>query len=115
MNFKYSAFTENTPEMREWLGGLEYEKHVYYRDYEKFIYTRYVNGINWFISTNDITVVKYSNTLPEISPKGAIDCRSNPDLFKAVAAIRDDSDYLQWYTDGDNWELWEDVEFDFST
>ncbi len=27
----------------------------------------------------------------------SIDCRSNHQLFKAVTAIRDDSDYMQWF------------------
>ena len=26
-----------------------------------------------------------------------IDCGTNEDLFKAVAALRDDSDYMQWF------------------
>lgn len=30
MSFKYSAFTENTPEMREWLEGLGYRLSEYY-------------------------------------------------------------------------------------
>ncbi|MDR2004142.1 MAG: hypothetical protein LBQ74_14015 [Prevotella sp.] len=100
--FKYSAFTENTPEMREWLEGLGYERHTYYRDYDKYIYTRYMNDVNWFISTNDITAARYSNTLPETNPKGDIDCRSNPTLFQSIAAIRDDNDYMQWFV-SKNW------------
>lgn len=34
-----------------------------------------------------------------------IDCRSNPDLFKAVTSIREDSDKWQLFTDGVKWTL----------
>ena len=32
-----------------------------------------------------------------------IDCGENIDLFLAIAALRDDSDYIQWFTNGDEW------------
>lgn len=32
-----------------------------------------------------------------------IDCGENIALFLAIAALRDDSDYMQWFTDGENW------------
>lgn len=31
------------------------------------------------------------------------DCGTNEDLFLALAALRDDSDKFQWFTDGINW------------
>ena len=34
-----------------------------------------------------------------------IDCRGNSPLFKAISAMREDSDYMQWFTDGDSWNL----------
>lgn len=35
-----------------------------------------------------------------------IDCRDNAPMFFALAALRDDSDMYQWFTDGDNeWHL----------
>lgn len=35
----------------------------------------------------------------------AIDCGSNETLFLAIAALRNDSDYMQWFCDyrGENW------------
>lgn len=33
-----------------------------------------------------------------------VDCKENEGLFKAISALRDDSDYMQWFTDGTNWE-----------
>lgn len=32
-----------------------------------------------------------------------IDCGDNEELFLAIAALRDDSDYMQWFTDGKKW------------
>lgn len=34
---------------------------------------------------------------------GCIDCGTNDRLFIALAALRDDSDKFQWFTDGINW------------
>ena len=36
--------------------------------------------------------------------KKVIDCANNFYLFCALAALRDDSDYKQWFTDGYHWE-----------
>ena len=30
-------------------------------------------------------------------------CETNEELFLALAALRDDSDYMQWFTDGKKW------------
>lgn len=32
-----------------------------------------------------------------------IDCTDNEELFLSIAALRDDSDYMQWFTDGEKW------------
>lgn len=32
-----------------------------------------------------------------------IDCGANEELFLAIAALRDDTDKYQWFTDGDLW------------
>lgn len=32
-----------------------------------------------------------------------IDCGENIDLFLAIAALRDDTDYMQWFTNGNEW------------
>lgn len=34
-----------------------------------------------------------------------IDCGENIYLFLAIAALRDDTNYKQWFTDGNIWEL----------
>ncbi len=40
-----------------------------------------------------------------IDNPSSIDCGKNEDLFLAIAALRDDSDIHQWFTDGYRWEL----------
>ena len=45
-------------------------------------------------------VVYYVDT---ITKKGRIDCGTNEELFLAIAALRDDTDKYQWFTDGDLW------------
>ena len=32
-----------------------------------------------------------------------VDCGTNEELFLAIAALRDDTDKYQWFTDGDLW------------
>lgn len=41
-----------------------------------------------------------------------IDCGTNEELFLALAALRDDTDKDQWFTDGTDWAIWrEDSSF----
>ena len=41
------------------------------------------------------------NALKEID--FLVDCGANEELFLAIAALRDDTDKYQWFTDGDLW------------
>ena len=49
------------------------------------------------------------NGLKEID--GLIDCGTNEELFLAIAALRDDTDKNQWFTDGDKWILCPEIKF----
>ena len=40
-----------------------------------------------------------------------IDCGTNEELFLAIAALRDDTDKYQWFTDGDKWILCPEIKF----
>lgn len=40
-----------------------------------------------------------------------IDCGANEELFLAIAALRDDTDKYQWFTDGDKWILCPKIKF----
>lgn len=35
----------------------------------------------------------------------SIDCGTNEDLFLALSALREDSEYMQWFTDGEFWDV----------
>lgn len=72
MKFKYSAFIENTPEMREWLERLGYKS--VHSTYGSFLYT--------CLSLNEWSFMVTSDR--QILPNSFIDCRSNPELFKDV-------------------------------
>ncbi|MBK5721400.1 hypothetical protein JGH11_10995 [Dysgonomonas sp. Marseille-P4677] len=84
MNLKYSAFTENTTEMREWS--------------EKLGITRISSDIG-----NLILVINGQYMCFELDGdlgnnfSNAINCLGNPALFKAVTAVREDSDKDQWF------------------
>lgn len=99
MSFKYSAFTDNTPEMREWIESLGYRN--FYNKYDGdticTVFDRSYDCRNYKIGQTLFSVY-----LKMIEP---IDCRSNPQLFKAITAIREENDYIQWFTDGYSWEL----------
>lgn len=40
-----------------------------------------------------------------------VDCGTNEELFLAIAALRDDTDKYQWFTDGDLWILCPEIKF----
>ena len=89
MAFLYSAIGDNTPENREWLEKIGY--WVYGLNNEKYL-NSYTNqneqgiAIGWTL--NDF-------------PKNIVNCIGNPQLFRAVSAMRDDSDSVI-----ENGELW---------
>lgn len=41
----------------------------------------------------------------DIRKTNDIDCGTNEELFLAIAALRDDTDDNQWFTDGNDWFL----------
>lgn len=97
MRFLYKAFIrKNTPGLRKKL--------------EELGYTNTPSGRGeWFIPIEEL---EYLVTYP-ISGcyqgcngywyEDDFDCGTNEELFLALAALRDDSDYMQWFTDGEKW------------
>lgn len=85
--FKYSAITDNTLEMREWLDALGYQ--IYGSITKNTLFTE-VDGLCTLGNIDNVSL-KYI--------KDYINCISNPSLFRAVTAIRDDSDYMQFFVD----------------
>lgn len=94
--FKHSCFIENSKEAREWLesiGCCEYI-HPFGNDYP-YLFFLSENGeyLADQIIENDPLIHEYIN------------CLGNLPLFKALTVIRDDSDYMQWFTDGKEWQV----------
>ncbi|MFT3994434.1 MAG: hypothetical protein QM660_09010 [Dysgonomonas sp.] len=90
MNFKYSCIGDNTPENRQHCKVLGLEKHSFSHERGDMIatYTDTKSNISFYlISWKDIDMLK-----PDI-----VNCIGNPELFRAVTAMRDDSDYIQWF------------------
>lgn len=78
---------KNTPELRKKLEELGYKMNLIYSPNEQNLYI----GGGVYSSANFID-------------NYYLDCGTNEELFLALAALRDDSDYIQWFTDGKLWE-----------
>ena len=91
MSFTQPCFIrKNTPELRKKLEELGYKAQC--------------NGNNeWFIPMNKLPyLVTYPCCGSYMGTTGYwydtdIDCEENEELFLALAALRDDSDYMQWF------------------
>ena len=99
MGFTTAAFIRrNTLELRKKL--------------EKFGYKRYGNPYqitddSKLITTIDGEYVPYNVPLDD----SFIDCGTNENLFLAIAALRDDIDIHQWFTDENKWIQCPDIKF----
>ena len=95
MGFTTQCFIhKNTANIRNRLKELGYYCNPYLGWHNLFTC---VFGINSVYSLDDYD----TNGLKEID--GLIDCGTNEELFLAIAALRDDTDKNQWFTDGDLW------------
>lgn len=86
---------KNTPKLRKKLEELGYKLNNG-KAWGRFLVTfrieetnewKYVASPEWDLQNN-----------PDIDV--SIDCGTNEDLFLAIAALREDSDYMQFFTDG---------------
>ena len=98
MVFTTAAFIRrNTPELRKKLEELGYNCSSLRRDRSCLCTAAYLNV--------------YHSIHPEwldnedIRKTNDIDCGTNEELFLAIAALRDDTDDNQWFTDGNDWFL----------
>ena len=78
---------KNTPELRKKLEEFGYIMNLIYSPNEYNLYIG--NGV--YSSANFID-------------NYYLDCGTNEELFLALAALRDDTDKNQWFTDGKLWE-----------
>ena len=92
MGFLQAAFIRrNTPELWKKLKELGYKE--YGNPFQ-------ITDDSKLITTIDGEYVPYNVSLDD----SFIDCGTNEDLFLAIAALRDDTDKHQWFTDGYHWE-----------
>ena len=97
MSFTQSCFIrKNTPELRNKLEELGY---TYIQ----------CGSAEWFIPIEEL---EYLVTYPTRGyyqgcngywHEDDFDCGDNEELFLALAALRDDDNYMQWFTDGEKW------------
>lgn len=92
------AFTQpcfirkNTPELRKKLEELGY----------KYSTVGGIKSNNIVVSLGCIFNIYPVDTIKH-GFNNCIDCGTNEVLFLSLAALRDDSDYMQWFTDGERW------------
>ncbi len=90
MAFTQAAFIrKNSEELRNKLAELGYVDKTIKGDP-----SLYTNSIGAFYSANT-----HYPSYRLMQKEGIIDCGENEDLFLALAALRDDSDYMQFFTD----------------
>lgn len=97
MEFEHLVITENTKENREWLINLGYTPLEFFL-YKKFIYTNATTRANskrgeW----KEFNFETHDEIKETINGKKYINCVGNNKLFKAISAIRNDSDINQWF------------------
>lgn len=91
MGFTTAAFIRrNTPELSKRLEALGYKN--YGNPFQ-------ITDDSKLITTIDGEYVPYNVPLDD----SFIDCGTNEALFLAIAALRDDTDKNQWFTDGNLW------------
>lgn len=87
MAFKQPCFIrKNTPELRKKLEELGYENRGKVRYYGEPIYIYC-----------EMDIFYTSPCKLKIPDNYIIDCDDNEELFLSLAALRDDSDYMQWF------------------
>lgn len=97
---------KNTPELRRKLEELEYKNHNNGDIYGNTICTLTDNPYPEFMHfdmDDDFQKVIARQ-------KNMIDCGTNEALFLAIASLREDSDYKQWFCDDNG--LWEKCDSD---
>ena len=117
MGFTTPCFIrKNTPELRKKLEELGYEilnsgnTTLDAHNYDG-------NGSHKSIEEGRAIITSYGNLygviydIDTVTKKGKIDCGTNELLFLAIAALRDDTDKNQWFTDGDKWILCPEIKF----
>ena len=97
MGFTTAAFIRrNTPELRKKLEELGYRLFGAELNEDLCIFTEPEYGLY---------SVEFFSNIPHPDETDSVDCGTNEELFLAIAALRDDTDDNQWFTDGNDWFL----------
>lgn len=94
MSFTTPCFIrKNTPELREYLSDLGYKQLRCSED------GCLVTGLD-LVSSIRSECFDNKDPMRTWDTAGRIDCGDDEDLFITLAAMRDDTDYMQWFTNG---------------
>lgn len=103
MGFTTPCFIrKNTPELRKKLKELGYRLFGAELNEDLCIFT----GPEYSLYS-----VEFFSNIPHPDETDSVDCGTNEELFLAIAALRDDTDKFQWFTDGDKWILCPEIKF----
>lgn len=109
MVFTTAAFIRrNTPELRKKLEELGYNHPTDVIEDERFCIATSPANCNYHI----IIKGAFDDTNPHHTWNcaGRIDCGDNEELFLAIAALRDDTNENQWFTNGEEWAYYPKTE-----
>ena len=100
MDFIQPCFIrKNTPEIRkklEELGYIASYPMVQHPDvYNNILVCNFFGALYYGITEDEMLQSEHIINIAKNS--GAIDCGNNEELFLALAALRDDTDYMQWF------------------
>lgn len=97
---------KNTPSLREKLEEL---------GYKLCDCTKSLNSNDWLLTYNSgivhvISRLEQGDYMAEVTNGISldVDCGYNEELFLALAALRDDTDHKQWFTNGKEWIMYMD-------
>ena len=96
---------KNTKELREKLKTLGYKICICcdFKDanwLDTYSPTSSIHGVGYFDETDQFMNINTKEQALNFylkNNKKSIDCGTNEELFLAIAALRDDSDYMQWF------------------
>lgn len=94
--FKYSVIGNNTASNREWLEKLGYTPLAFFLN-KDYIYTNSTQWANHKEEWVEHHFETHDGVNTSLGGVEFIDCRNSDELFRAVTAMRDDSDYMQWF------------------
>lgn len=103
---------KNTPELRKKLLNIG---HTLCRctEFEDADWLTVSNNKDLYCSVHGLGYTDEVINIPKedifnnfLSNTNHIDCGTNEELFLAIAALRDDSDKDQWFTNGTDWAIW---------